>query len=182
MLRVPFKADTPQKLFKKIAVGEYEKIGTPYSKELSWFISKLLTHKQKERPDTRELLCYPKIMDLKEDWEEEGVQDELMGTIELPKNLKTLNSNLPKAKYNKCKTAKLISFDIEDDEEENLSRHQKPKSTIKLPLPSLKTISSEKRIKLPPPVETSNEGERNEGCVARRPRVFKKVGSKKLIF
>lgn len=66
MLRPPFRADTPDKLFKKIMVGEYEKIGNPYSKELCSFISKLMTHNQKKRPEVKELLCYPKMMDMKE--------------------------------------------------------------------------------------------------------------------
>jgi NIMA (never in mitosis gene a)-related kinase 1/4/5 len=66
MLKPPFRADTPDKLFKKIMVGEYEKIGNPYSKELCTFISKLMTHSQKKRPEVREILCYPKMMDMKE--------------------------------------------------------------------------------------------------------------------
>jgi serine/threonine protein kinase len=66
MLRPPFRADTPDKLFKKIMVGEYEKIGTPYSKELCTFISKLMTHSQKKRPEVREILCYAKMLDMKE--------------------------------------------------------------------------------------------------------------------
>jgi NIMA (never in mitosis gene a)-related kinase 1/4/5 len=71
MLKPPFRADNPSNLFKKIMVGEYEKIGQPYSKELSNFISKLMTHSQKLRPDVKEMLCYPKIMDLKEEIDEE---------------------------------------------------------------------------------------------------------------
>jgi hypothetical protein len=31
-LRPPFRAETPDKLFKKIMAGEYEKVGVPYSK------------------------------------------------------------------------------------------------------------------------------------------------------
>jgi len=71
MLRPPFKADTPDKLFKKIMVGEYEKIGLPYSKDLSAFIAKLMTHDQKKRPEVKELLCYPKMMDLKSEFDKE---------------------------------------------------------------------------------------------------------------
>jgi len=66
MLKPPFRAETPEKLFKKIMVGEYDKIGSPYSKDLSSFIAKLMTHNQKKRPDIKELLCYPKMMDIKE--------------------------------------------------------------------------------------------------------------------
>lgn len=50
MLKPPFRADTPDKLFKKILSGEYEKLSSSYSKELSIFISKLMTHNQKKRP------------------------------------------------------------------------------------------------------------------------------------
>lgn len=65
MLKPPFRADTPDKLFKKILSGEYEKLSSSYSKELSTFISKLMTHNQKKRPEVKEILCYPKMMDMK---------------------------------------------------------------------------------------------------------------------
>jgi len=52
-------------------VGEYEKIGLPYSKDLSAFIAKLMTHDQKKRPEVKELLCYPKMMDLKSEFDKE---------------------------------------------------------------------------------------------------------------
>jgi hypothetical protein len=32
ILKPPFRAETPDKLFKKIMLGEYEKVGEPYSK------------------------------------------------------------------------------------------------------------------------------------------------------
>jgi serine/threonine protein kinase len=69
MLKPPFRADTPKMLLKKIMQGEYEKIGAPYSKELSSFISKLMTHNQKKRPEIKEVLCYPKMMDMKSNFE-----------------------------------------------------------------------------------------------------------------
>lgn len=50
--------------------------------------------------------------------------------------MKYLNENLPKPKYDaKCKTSKVIPID-------NASELKGPKSTVKLPLPSLKTITS----------------------------------------
>jgi hypothetical protein len=49
--------------------------------------------------------------------------------------MKFLNENLPKPKYDaKCKTSKAIP--------DNASELKGPKSTVKLPLPSLKTITS----------------------------------------
>ena len=68
MLKPPFRADSPEKLFKRIMIGEYEKVGAPYTKELSSFISKLMTHNQKKRPEIKEILCFPKMMDMKEDF------------------------------------------------------------------------------------------------------------------
>jgi serine/threonine protein kinase len=68
VLKPPFRAETPDRLFKKIMAGEYDKIGSSYSKELSSFVAKLMTHSQKKRPDLKEILCYPKMLDLKEDF------------------------------------------------------------------------------------------------------------------
>jgi hypothetical protein len=92
MLRPPFKAETPDKLFKTIMIGEYEKISAPFSKELCKFVSMLMTHNQKKRPDIKELLCYPKMMELKDIFErEEKTDNRLIETIKFPQNLKLLN-------------------------------------------------------------------------------------------
>jgi hypothetical protein len=57
--------------------------------------------------------------------------------------MKFLNENLPKPKYEaKCKTSKVIPLDSPE-------LLKGPKSTVKLPLPSLKTITSEKNLILP---------------------------------
>ncbi len=66
MGRPPFRAETPEKLYKKIMIGEYEKIGSPYSQELSKFISKMMTQDQRKRPDCKQLLKMDKMKDLKE--------------------------------------------------------------------------------------------------------------------
>lgn len=67
MHKPPFRADTPDKLYKKIMVGEYEKVAAPYTKELSSFINVLMTHNQKKRPDAKELLSFPKLQEMKHD-------------------------------------------------------------------------------------------------------------------
>lgn len=55
------------------------------------------------------------------------------------------------------------------------------KSTVKLPLPSLKLITSEKNLLLPPSQKLI--GEVKEGSMlARRPKILNKNGSQKLIF
>jgi len=135
-------------------------------------VAKLMTHSQKKRPEIKEILCYPKMMDMKSNYEtDEQGDDAMLKTIKFPPNLKNLNQHLPKAKYeSKCKTAKLIP---EPDENIKVS-----KSTVKLPLPSLKQITSEKNLILPPSQKHLGE----HGTLARKPRVLNKNGSQKLIF
>lgn len=66
MLKPPFRADTPEKLYKKILIGDYEKVSTAYSKELEDFINKMLIQSQVKRPDTKGLLCEKRMLDMSE--------------------------------------------------------------------------------------------------------------------
>ena len=78
---------------------------------------------------------------------------------------------MPKANYeSKNKTMKEISL-------ENLSHVKSVKSTVKLPLPSLKVVPSEKTILTP-----SNGHNLREASQAKKPRVLMKNASHKLIF
>jgi hypothetical protein len=98
----------------------------------------------------------------------------LLKTIKFPNNLKNLNENLPRPKYeSRCKTSKLLP-DPHDEVKYT-------KSTVKLPLPSLKLITSEKNLLLPPSQKLI--GDLKEGSMmARRPKILNKNGSQKLIF
>ena len=94
-------------------IGEYEKVSSPYSKEVSSFINTLMTHNQKKRPDAKELLCHPKMLEMKHEFEDQENDDErLLKTIKFPKNLNCLNEQLPKPKYdlNKSKSTKIIQL------------------------------------------------------------------------
>ena len=66
MLKPPFRADTPEKLYKKILIGDYEKVSTAYSKGLEDFINKMLIQSQVKRPDTKGLLCEKRMLDMSE--------------------------------------------------------------------------------------------------------------------
>lgn len=76
-------------------------------------------------------------MDLKSDGGSEEVVDyQLLETIKFPLNMKGLNDKLPKAKYeSSCKTLKLIP-EVHSPEIKTV------KTSTKLPLPSLKNITS----------------------------------------
>ncbi len=69
-----------------------------------------MTHNQKKRPDVKEILCCAKMLDMKEFYEHPQKLDEnLLKTIKFPQNIKTLNDNLPRPKYeSKCKTSKML--------------------------------------------------------------------------
>jgi NIMA (never in mitosis gene a)-related kinase len=69
VLKPPFRAETPEKLYKKILTGLYDPLPSCYSKELSDFIKRLLIINQKVRPSCKELLCEPKMMDMKNEHE-----------------------------------------------------------------------------------------------------------------
>ena len=101
------------------------------------------------------------------------MKEKMLNTIKFPTNLKNLNQNLPKPKYeSKCKTSKMLP-EIEETP-------KTCKSTVKLPLPSIKKITSEKNILLPQSQKYIQEV--RENCLARKPRVLNKNGSQKLIF
>jgi hypothetical protein len=98
-----------------------------------------------------------------------------MGTIKFPPNLKALNQNLPKPKYdNDGKTGKSLRF-IEND-------LVKAGSTKNIGLPSMKNIKSEKNINLINIASIKNIGAENTKTEAQKPKELTKNASKKLIF
>lgn len=102
-----------------------------------------MTHSQKKRPDVKEILCCAKMLDMKDDFEHpEKLDENLLKTIKFPQNIKTLNENLPRAKYeSKSKTSKMIPAEAVEI--------KTIKSSAKLPLPSLRIVISEKNLILP---------------------------------
>jgi hypothetical protein len=98
-----------------------------------------------------------------------------MGTIKFPPNLKALNQNLPKPKYdNDGKPGKSLRF-IENDP-------IKVGSTKNIGLPSMKSIKSEKNINLINIASIKNIGADNTKTEAQKPKVLNKIASQKLIF
>lgn len=142
MLKPPFRAENAEGLYKKIQTGVYDKISSIYTKALSDFIAKCLTLDQKKRSSAKELLALPVMLELKENIAvlDSCEVDEMMGTIKFPPNLKALNQNLPKPKYDtdaKQKSMKIIESDL-----------VKVGSTKNIALPSMKNIKSQKTINL----------------------------------
>jgi len=102
-LKLPFDARSMEELKGKIKNGTYALLPGNYSEGLKTIIYKCLTKNPSQRPTAEKLLDHPLIV-LKS--KEYGLQDEeiegnpeLMRSIILPKNLSSLNSQLPKKNH-----------------------------------------------------------------------------------
>ena len=111
-LKPPFTANNMEQLYKKIQKGSIDRIPSVYSNELFSVIKSMLQVRAKERPNCEQILTHPlierKMKELPEDQKDEDLQDDLnnnigsnqlLNTIKQPRNLRELNSNLPKANY-----------------------------------------------------------------------------------
>lgn len=104
-LKPPFRAADMQGLYNKVQKGIYDRIPNRYSNDLAAMMSSCLQVNPNNRPTVDTLLASPF---LNEGGEEESKKAEkevivagggLLGTIQLPKNLKLLSEKLPKANY-----------------------------------------------------------------------------------
>jgi len=102
-LKPPFLAKDTQGLYKKIQRGLFDRIPNQYSADLSNVISWCLQKSPSSRPSCDQLLNSPLLSKyLKYDQfahTPEKSHLNLLDTIRLPKNMKALNSQLPKANY-----------------------------------------------------------------------------------
>ena len=104
-LKPPFMADSMKGLYRKIAKGEYPSIPVKYSDELITMIKMLLQINPTARPTCDQILETAGVkVHLGETLQKlEPPKDEpigeLINTIKVPNNLKVLNLNLPKPKY-----------------------------------------------------------------------------------
>lgn len=110
MLYPPFRGRTFEELFKNIKKGVYEPISKRYSDNFRRIVSVMLITNPHKRPSCDELLNFDVIKQkmkefkcLEKSIDEQGMQAMLMKTIKLPRNIKDINSNLPKKRYGKIK-------------------------------------------------------------------------------
>ncbi len=105
-LKPPFRAQSMEALNQRVQKGVYPKIPSIYSEDLSNLIKLLLQVNPKKRPSCDEILRLPIIrkkmeeLQLEEDPEKTSLAgNALLGTIQLPKNLRILREKLPKPNY-----------------------------------------------------------------------------------
>ena len=106
-LKPPFRAQNMEQLYKKVISGDYNKIPSNYSEDLSNIVDYLLQVNSNNRPSCDDLLQNKIINKYMELYENNNNNlnvnlngDMLLKTIYFPKNLGTLENKLPKANYN----------------------------------------------------------------------------------
>ena len=111
-LRPPFQAKSMEELYKKVMRGNYPRIPSKYSEDLSDAIKLMIQVEAGARPSCEELLKMPMItkrieffnnnndIDITEDQNESiNKKFELLKTIMIPNKLENLAKNLPKPNY-----------------------------------------------------------------------------------
>jgi len=111
-LRPPFQAKSMEELYKKVMRGNYPKIPSRYSEDLSDTIKLMIQVEAGARPSCEELLKMPMIskrieyfnnnndIDITEEQNESiNKKFELLKTIMVPNKLENLAKNLPKPNY-----------------------------------------------------------------------------------
>jgi NIMA (never in mitosis gene a)-related kinase len=97
-LKVPFKAEDMEGLYKKVTRGIYSRIPPEYSQELSAVIRALLQVNPEQRPSCEKILKMPVVMKHMVGEGEEEVKCELLRTIKA-ETFQTISENLPKPNY-----------------------------------------------------------------------------------
>eukprot|EP00826_Nyctotherus_ovalis_P023156 TRINITY_DN1781_c0_g1_i2.p1 TRINITY_DN1781_c0_g1~~TRINITY_DN1781_c0_g1_i2.p1 ORF type:complete len:389 (-),score=85.00 TRINITY_DN1781_c0_g1_i2:121-1287(-) len=104
-LRPPFMAGSMRELYKKVTLGIYPEIPSCYSEELAEVVHHLLQVIPGRRPTCAQILSMPSVRKYSEDVQAVKTADnalasgKLLGTIRLPKNLRSLGERLPQSNY-----------------------------------------------------------------------------------
>ena len=104
-LKPPFRAHNMQGLYNKVIKGFYNKIPNYYSSDLSQIVDLLIQVDSNKRPSCDNLLRNPIILKRIDyfnnfNYDNDEEDNLLLRTINIPKNLLFLGSNLPKSNYN----------------------------------------------------------------------------------
>ena len=102
-LRPPFRAENMEGLYNKVIKGQYHKIPSRYSDDLSEIVKILLQVDPENRPSCNDLINHPiiqKRIQFFKNFNEDLNEDQaLLKTIVIPKNLMFLGGNLPEPNY-----------------------------------------------------------------------------------
>ena len=102
----PFQATDMRGLYKKVVCGDYPPIPSRYSQDLSRIIALLLKVDPRKRPSCAELLENSVVLKHCQSEEPVPTENNLLGTIRMPKHIGALAGSLPSSNY----SAQKISF------------------------------------------------------------------------
>jgi NIMA (never in mitosis gene a)-related kinase len=101
-LKPPFRAEDMEGLYKKVIRGNFTRIPTQYSQDLSNLIRALLQTDPNLRPNCDKILMMPSVIKHLSEVsliEADESIPELLRTIKIPKNIHYLTEKLPKPNY-----------------------------------------------------------------------------------
>ena len=129
-LRPPFQAKDMEGLYRKVLRGQYPRLPSHYSSDLSDVIGALLQVNPRHRPSAEQMLQMPvmraKAVELGMVLEDDGCSD-LLRTIKVPRNVIDLSSYLPRPRYDEDDTVSSISRQaLPSRSEEHTSELQSP--------------------------------------------------------
>ena len=141
----PFRAESMDGLYKKVIKGQYNKIDSRYSKDISEIIKLLLTVDIKNRPTCDEILKNKIIINRIEffkaqaGFEDYDIDDmdegTLLKTIKISDDILNLKNKLPDPNYESIIAKKKIKICVDDNNSVNTNSN------------SNKTIDDEKKVK-----------------------------------
>lgn len=110
-LKPPFRADTMEGLYKKVIKGDFERIPSCYSQDLSTIISLMLQVKPSQRISCDAILGLPFIQKRFSEQFLVEVDDadynfEMLNTIKVPQNMLFLSDKLPRPNYEPMRVRK----------------------------------------------------------------------------
>ncbi|EAR83720.2 plant dual-specificity MAP kinase kinase family domain protein (macronuclear) [Tetrahymena thermophila SB210] len=110
-LKPPFRAEDMEGLYKKVIRGYYPRIPPHFSQDLANIIRSLLQVSPQLRPSCDKILQMPAVIKRMNDSllteVDEAIQNNLLNTIKIPKNLHYLTDRLPKPNYEPLKTKRI---------------------------------------------------------------------------
>ena len=98
-LKPPFTASSMQELYKRVLSGKYPKLPKEYSRDLNTLVATLLKVNPSERPSCEQILHMPVVEEHLTVDDENEINQELLNTIKIPRNINLLKGKLPKSQY-----------------------------------------------------------------------------------
>lgn len=110
-LKPPFTASSMQDLYKRVLSGKYPKIPTEYSRDLTTLIATLLKVKPSQRPSCEQIIHMPAVEEHLNAEDENEINQELLNTIKIPRNINLLKGKLPASQYEDEKLEEMDNVD-----------------------------------------------------------------------